>query len=487
MDVIIVGSGPNGLAASALLARAGLRVAVYESATEFGGGARTGQPFGKGIWHDSCSSVHPMALASPFFRAFDLAAHGVTMAQPAAAYAHPLDGSRAGVAWTDLERTVSGLGADGNLWRRLFAPLLSAWPDIVRFAMSDLRSPAAALSPAAVQFGARVCLLGQRLWPSRLHDTVAGDMLTGVNLHAVVRPDALAPTAVGMLLALLAHAVGWPIPVGGSRSIVDALVRDIRRHGGELHAERPVTDLRDLPRATATILNLTPASIARLTGTSLPPSYLRRLRAFHYGPGACTVDLLLSGPVPWAAPDCRQAGTLHLIGGRAEAIAAARSVAAGSHVTRPYVLLTQPGVVDRGRAPAGLQTISAYCHVPHGSTIDMGDAVVAQIERFAPGVGDLIVARHVRTAHELATHNQNLVGGDLTSGQLSLTQMVLRPRPGVDPFTTPVAGLYHCSAASPPGPGVHGMAGVHVARRVLRRHFGVTSDPLQLLAPPSGA
>ncbi|RKR86851.1 phytoene dehydrogenase-like protein [Micromonospora pisi] len=482
-DVSVVGSGPNGLAAAVLFARAGLRVAVYEAATELGGGARTTELISPGVWHDVCSSAHPMGLASPFMRAFDLSAHGVTMLRPDAAYAHPVDGGRAGVAWNDLDRTVDGLGADGPRWRALLAPLVADWTDVVELAMADLRGPRGLTSTAAVRFGARVAYQSRSMRRTRSDESIAGDMLTGVNLHAAVPPQTLAGTAVGLVLATLAHAVGWPIPRGGSRTIVAALAQDILRHGGELFTDCRVDDVRDLPPSTAVVLNLTPAVIARTARPVLPAPYLRKLSRFRYGPGACKVDLLLSGPVPWLADGCDRAGTLHLVGGREAALAAARTVAAGAHPERPYVLLTQPGVVDDSRAPEGRHTLSAYCHVPLGSDVDVSEAVLDQIERFAPGFRDLVVARHVQTAATLARYNENFSGGDILSGALSLGQLVRRPRPGVAAFSTPVAGLYHCSAATPPGPGVHGMAGFHVARRVLRRHFGLTGDPLRLLRP----
>lgn len=480
-DVVVVGSGPNGLAAAVLLSRAGLRVAVHEAASGFGGGARSGEPLGAGVRHDHCSTVHPMAAASPFFRAFDLAARGVTMLRPEVAYAHPLDDGRAGLAWTDLDRTAEGLGIEGRRWHRVFAPLVARWPEVAAVALSDLRGPAALISPAAVLLGAGV--LEQRLLP---RGGTAGAMLTGVNLHGVVRPDGLPATAVGMTLGLLAHAVGWPLPRGGSQAITDAMVADIRAHGGSLTAGSPVHDIRDLPHARALVLNTGPAVLARIAGPVLPRHYLRRLTGYRYGSGSCTVNFLLSGSVPWAAPGCDRAGTLHLVGTRAEAIAVQRTVASGRHAARPYVLVTQPSAVGDVRAPHGLQTLSAYAHVPRGSNVDVSDAVIGQIERFAPGFRDMVVARHVRTADQLEIHNANHVGGDITSGRLSLHQLAFRPRFGVDPFTTPVPGLYHCSAASPPGPGVHGMAGLHVARRVLRDRFGITTDPLTLLTAPEG-
>ncbi|WP_249999601.1 NAD(P)/FAD-dependent oxidoreductase [Actinoplanes sp. M2I2] len=380
-----------------------------------------------------------------------------------------------------MDRTADGLGSAGRRWRRIFAPLTARWPAVAAAALSDLRDPAVLISPAATLLGAAV--LEQRFLPQA---GVAGAMLTGVNLHGVVRPDRLPATAVGTTLALLAHAVGWPLPRGGSQAITDAMVADIQAHGGTLMADSPVHDIRDLPRARAIVLNCGPTVLARIAGTVLPRRYLRRLARYQYGVGSCTVDFVLSGPVPWSAAGCDRAGTLHLAGTRAEAIAVQRAVASGKHVPRPYVLVTQPSAVGDTRAPRGLQALSAYAHVPRGSDTDVSEAVIGQIERFAPGFRDLVVARHVRTAAQVESHNANHVGGDITSGLLSLHQLAFRPRLGVDPFTTPVPGLYHCSAASPPGPGVHGMSGLHVARRVLRDRFGIAADPLTLLTAPKG-
>ncbi|APU14666.1 MULTISPECIES: phytoene desaturase family protein [Actinoalloteichus] len=483
LDAVIVGAGPNGLAAAVILARAGLRVEVHEAAATPGGGARTEELTLPGHRHDVCSAVHPMGLASPFFRAFDLAAHGVRMLQPEVAYAHPLDGGRAGLAWRDLDRTADGLGVDGRAWRRLLAPLVRAWPGVVGVAMSDLRSPPP--DPiTAFALARRMVEQGSPLWNLRFRGETAPAMLTGVGAHAIAPPRGLAPAGAGLLLATLAHAVGWPIPEGGSGSVIAALVRDLIAHGGRVITGSRIDRLDQLPPANAVLLDLAPAGLLRLAEAELPSSYVRSLRRFRYGGAACKVDFVLTGPVPWSAPGCALAGTLHLIGTRAEAVAAERAVARGVHPDRPYVLAAQPGVVDSSRAPAGRHTLWTYAHVPNGSGVDVSAAVIAQIERFAPGFRDLVAATSVRTALDLERYDANDVGGDIAAGALTLWQTVARPVPRRDPYATPLDGVYLCSASTPPGPGVHGMAGLHAARRVLRARFGIRTDPLRLLRLP---
>lgn len=490
-DAVVVGSGPNGLAAAVLLARAGLEVEVHEAADTIGGGARTAELTRPGFRHDVCSAAHPMGLASPFFRAFDLAAHGVRMLQPEVAYAHPLDGGRAGLAWRDLDQTVDGLGGDGPAWRSLLGPLARRWEDTVELVMSDLR--AAPLRSArhgrlhprtALDFGLRMAEQGGPLWNLRFSGRVAPAMLTGVSAHAITPPRAFAPAGAGLLLASLAHAVGWPVPRGGSQAIVDALAADLRRHGGRIVTGHRVEAIADLPRARAVLCDLSPDGLLRLAGAKLPGDYARWLRAYRYGGGVCKVDFALSGPVPWAAPECGLAGTLHLVGTRREAMRAERAVARGRHADRPYVLASQPGVVDDTRAPAGQHTLWTYAHVPNGSPRDISETVIRQVERFAPGFRDLILARHVLPAADAPAHNANYVGGDIAGGAATLWQMLMRPVPRWDPYATPLPGVYLCSASTPPGPGVHGMGGMHAARRVLRHRFGIRTEPAALLRGP---
>jgi phytoene dehydrogenase-like protein len=481
---VVVGSGPNGLAAALILSRAGLDVEVHEAAAQIGGGMRTAEMTGSGFRHDVCAAVHPMALASPFFRAFDLAAHGVRLLQPDVAFAHPLDGARAGLAWRDLDRTAESLGRDGRAWRALLGPVVSRWQAVVATTMSDFRHlPAARDAGAAARFAAAVLEQGSPLWNARFRDDVAPALLTGVSAHAITQPRALPAAGAGLMLTALAHAVGWPLPLTGSQAIADALAADVRASGGRILPGHRITDLAELPRARAVVLNLSPAGVLALAGDRLPARYARWLRSFRYGGAACKVDFALAGPVPWAVPDCGRAGTLHLVGTRAQALAAERSVAAGRHAERPYVLAVQPGVVDPTRAPDGQHTLSTYAHVPNGSPADVTGAVADQIERFAPGFRDLVLASHAVPADQARHDNPNYVGGDIAAGAMTVRQTALRPVPAWDPYAVPLPGVYICSASAPPGPGVHGMAGVHVARRVLRRQFGIRADPLDLVRP----
>ncbi|MBH0775792.1 phytoene desaturase family protein [Nocardia bovistercoris] len=483
-DVVVVGSGPNGLAAAVVAARAGLSVQVYEAETTVGGGCRTGAVTLPGFHHDICAGAHPMALASPFFRAFDLAAHGVELLTPEVSYAHPLDRGRAGLAWRDLDRTVDGLGVDGRAWRGLFGPLVEHWESVVAVAMSDLRALPPDL-PTAVRFGLRVFEQGTPLWNLRFRDDIAPALLAGVATHAITPPRAIPAAGAGMLLSTLAHAGGWVLPRGGSQAIVDALVAEIVRLGGRVFPGHRVDSIDEFAGARAVLLDLAPAELLRVGGHRLPHRYADRLRKFRYGGAACKVDFALSGPVPWKVEDCARAGTMHLIGDRAEAMTAERAVAAGRHVDLPYVLAIQPGVVDATRAPEGKHTFYTYAHVPQGSSRDVSATVIAQVERFAPGFRDLILAHHVRTAAEMPFHNANYIGGDISAGAMTLRQFLFRPAPRWNPYATPLPGVYLCSSATPPGPGVHGMNGVHAVRHALRDRFGIDTDPLDLLTTRS--
>ncbi|MEU5405927.1 phytoene desaturase family protein [Nocardia asteroides] len=479
-EVVVVGSGPNGLAAAVIAARAGLSVRVLEAQEHLGGGSRTAELTLPGFHHDVCAGAHPMALASPFFRAFDLPAHGVDLLTPTVSYAHPLDGGVAGLAWRNLESTVADLGADGTAWRTLFEPLVEHWPDVVDLAMSDLRHPP--LRPAtAVRFGLRLLEQGSPLWNNRFRGEVAPALLTGVATHAITQPRALPAVGAALLLGTLAHAGGWVIPRGGSQAIPNALIAELERLGGELVTGHRVDDFAELASARAVLFDTSPAELLRIAGDRLPARYRNALGRFHYGGAACKVDFALSGPVPWSAPGCELAGTLHLVGSRAEAMRAERQVAAGRFADRPYVLAIQPGVVDATRAPEGKHTFYTYAHVPNGSDRDLTETVIAQVERFAPGFRDLILAHHVTPAAFMPAHNANYVGGDISAGAMTVRQTAFRPLARWNPYATPIPGTYLCSSSTPPGPGVHGMPGLHAAGHVLRTRFGIVTDPLDLL------
>ncbi|MFC9998303.1 phytoene desaturase family protein [Nocardia sp. NPDC127526] len=479
-DAVVVGSGPNGLAAAVILARAGLEVEVHEAADALGGGCRTAEVTLPGFRHDLCAGAHPMAVASPFFRAFDLELHGVELLAPQVSYAHPLDDGHAGLAWRDLDHTVDGLGRDGAAWRGLFGPLVRDWEGVVGLGMSDLRHPPLDI-PTGIRFARRLVEQSTPLWNLRFREETARALLTGVAAHAIRPPRGIPGAGVAMLLGTLAHVRGWPVPRGGSQTIIDALATDLRRHGGKIVTGHRVDSIDEFDDVRTVLLDLAPAEFQRIAADRLPSGYAAQLGGFRYGGAACKVDFALSGPVPWRALGCDRAGTLHLVGTRAEAVAAEKAVAAGEHAERPFVLAIQPGVVDPTRAPAGKHTLYTYAHVPNGSTRDMTEAITAQVERFAPGFRDLVLATHVRTAATMPAHNANYIGGDISAGAMTLRQTVFRPVPRWNPYRTPLPGVYLCSSATSPGPGVHGMNGLYAARHALRHEFGNRTDPLDLL------
>ena len=475
VDAVVVGSGPNGLAAAITMAAAGLRVQVIEGAPTIGGGCRTEELTLPGFRHDVCSAAHPLAVASPFFQRFGLTARGVTLAWPEVEFAHPLDGGRAAVVTRSVAGTAAGLGADGPAYRRLLGPLTSHMDDVLEAILAPLRKPPA--HPlAAVDYGRRAILPASAV-ARRWHTDEARGIMAGAAAHSMMPLTAVPTAGIGLMLIGLAHAVGWPVVAGGSARITDTMAAVIVANGGRIETGRWVRSLAELPSARAILLDVSPRTLVQLAGAELPSRYRAALRRFRYGPGVCKVDYALSGPVPWTNAACRRAGTLHL-GGRFEQVAAAEAeVAAGKHPDRPYVLVVQPGVADPSRAPAGRQTLWTYCHVPSGSPVDMTDRIEAQIERFAPGFRDLVLARSVCTAADEEARNPNYVGGDIGVGLQTLRQTILRPVPRWNPYRTPARGVYLCSSATPPVPGVHGRCGELAALTALRDIFGVRDQP----------
>jgi phytoene dehydrogenase-like protein len=485
-DAVVVGSGPNGLAAAVTLTAAGQRVLVVERAAAIGGGCRTSQLTLPGFRHDDCSAVHALALASPFFRAFDLVGRGIRFAFGGAEYAHPLDGARAAVVRRDVTQTAAGLGADGDAYRRLFGPLTRHADAITATVLSDLRHPPR--QPVAVaRYGLAALRSAQRA-ATRFRTAEARALFAGLAAHGMM-PLSQPPTAgLALFLGLMAHSAGWPVVVGGSGQITRAMAQYVRDGGGTVETGRQVRSLRELPSARAVLLDVTPRALIAIAGAELPPGYRRALDRFRYGAGICKADYALSGPVPWANPGCKEATTLHLGGSFSEISRAEADVAAGRHPEAPYVLAVQPGVADPGRAPAGQHVFWTYCHVPARSPRDMSAAIEAQIERFAPGFGDLIRARSVRTAAQEEDLNPNYVGGDISAGLMTVRQTFARPVRRWNSYRTPLPGVYLCSSSTPPGPGVHGRCGELAARTALRDVFGIRKLPdLSAIAPPGVA
>ena len=475
MDVTVVGSGPNGLSAAVICARAGLKVQVIEAQPTFGGGARTAaDPEFPGVEHDICSAVHPLALASPFFAEFDLAARGVRLAVPEIAYANPLPNRAAVIAYRDLDRTCSEL-ADGASWRRLLGPLVADSPAVVGLLLGDKRSAPGSL-PTALRLGLRVLTQGTPAWGSLIGED-ARALFTGVAAHVISRMPSIAAAGAGLMLATLAHSVGWPIPVGGSHVITDALIADLRAHGGELTAGVEVTSPPGAP-GSVVAFDTAPTALLPIYRDALPPRYAKALRRYRFGPGVAKVDFVLSDEIPWTDPRLRQAPTLHLGGTREQMARAEADIAAGRHAQWPMVLAASPHVADPGRIDSnGRRPLWTYAHVPSGSALDATEAVTAVIERFAPDFRDIVVAARAVPAARLADHNANYVGGDIGMGGNSAWRAVAGPTPRLDPWRTPIPGVYLCSAATPPGGGVHGMAGYYAARSLLRREFGISEMP----------
>lgn len=487
-DAIVVGSGPNGLAAAVVLARAGLAVEVLEAEETIGGGARTLElGLADGIQHDLCSAVHPLALASPFLRSIGLAQR-IELRVPEASYAQPLDDGAAAIAWRDLERTADGLGADGRAWRRLFGPAVRGWEAIAALVLGDARSlpdPRSLLRSAGAlgAFAAGAAAQGTAAWNWPLRTERARALLSGVAAHSIAPLPSIPGGGAAMLLATLGHATGWPIPVGGSQAIIDALLADLRAHGGIVRTGVPVRTWRDLPPAAVTMLDTTPQAAAAILSPRLPRGLERALARSPRSRGAAAkVDLVVDAPIPWRDEDVGRAGTVHLGGSRLQMAQAEADVARGRRPERPVVLLSDPSVVDPRRSRGGLRPLWSYAHVPFGDPTDPTEAVLAQIERFAPGFRDTIIASRAVPAAQMASHNRSLVGGDISMGAVDLPRLLGLRGPRIDPYRLLEAdarggAAYLCSAAVPPGPGVHGMSGFHAARRALRDDFGIRDVP----------
>ena len=468
-DAVVVGAGPNGLAAAIELARAGKSVVVYEAAGTPGGGCRSAELTLPGFVHDICSAIHPLALASPFFKSIPLADLGVRFRQPGSPLAHPLDDGDAAVLERSVSETAEGLGGDAKAYTRLMEPLARNTDKLIKDILGPLRIPHHPISLA--RFGLSAVRSAYGLANARFDEPRARALFAGIAAHSMLSLRRPPTAAYGLLLGLVGHCYGWPTIEGGAQKLTDALVAYLSGLGGRIVTDHRIETLRELPRARAVLFDLTPKQVVAIAGDDLPARYRSRLERYEYGPGVFKIDFALSEPIPWKADVCRRAGTVHLGGTLEEVTAAEDAVVRGRHADRPYALLAQQTTFDETRAPEGKHTAWAYCHVPSGSAVDMTERIVSQIERFAPGFRDTVIAKSTMTAPEVEVYNANYVGGDISGGVQHFGQLFTRPAVRFDPYSTPNKKLYFCSSSTPPGGGVHGMCGHYAARSALHRAF----------------
>ncbi len=467
-DAIVIGSGPNGLAAAITLQRAGVSTLLLEGKDTIGGGARTAQLTVPGFVHDVCAAVHPMALLSPFFKELPLSRYGLEWVFPEVVAAHPLEGDRAGALYHSLEETAASLGNDEKAYRRLMEPVVSDLPVILPQLLSPFpgwRHPA-----ALAAFGLKALSAASQL-VKRFESPEARALWGGMAAHSMQPLEHPMTAAIGLMLMAAGHLAGWPLAKGGSQSVVNALAACFQELGGTIQTGFSVKKLSELPKTRAMLFDVTPRQLLEITGDRLPTGYRKRLGRYRYGMGVFKVDWALSEPIPFRAAVCRKAGTVHLGNTYEETAASERATAAGKIPARPFVLLSQPSIFDPSRAPEGKHTAWAYCHVPHGAGADMTGAIEEQVERFAPGFRETIIRRHTLSAVEMEAYNPNYVGGDINGGVQDLFQHFSRPVLSISPYRTPAKGIYLCSSATPPGGGVHGMCGFHAASRALKDIF----------------
>ncbi|WP_224364502.1 phytoene desaturase family protein [Hyalangium versicolor] len=468
-DAVVIGAGPNGLAAAITLAQAGRSVLVREANATVGGSCRSAELTLPGFIHDICSTVQALALASPFLRGQPLAEHGLELVHPQASFAHPQDDGHAGVAYRSVDQTAETLGRDGVAWKKLFGPLVRDWEKLAPALLGPL--PPAPKHPFALaNFGLKALRSARSLAEGWFEGEHAKGLFAGVAAHSIAPLEWTGTSAFGLVLGTSAHAGGWPVARGGSQKLADALVSILRSLGGRIETQARVDNIDELPPSKVILCDVTARQLAKLAGHKLPARYTKRLQSFRYGPGVHKVDWALSEPIPWKAAGCRDAGTIHLGGTFDELSSAERDPWEGRFAEKPYVLLVQYPF-EPSRAPAGKHTAWAYCHVPHGGDLDVTDRIERQVERFAPGFKDTIIARSVMTPSEMERHNANLIGGDITGGANMFSQILARPVLGLNPYKTPLKGLYLCSSSTPPGGGVHGMCGHNAARIALRNEL----------------
>ncbi|MFO8011456.1 MAG: NAD(P)/FAD-dependent oxidoreductase [Dehalococcoidia bacterium] len=471
-DATVVGSGPNGLAAAITMARSGHSVLVLESGENIGGGMRSAELTLPGFIHDICSAVHPLALASPFFRSLDLSRYGLEWIHPPIPLAHPTDEGKAMTLERSVQTTADWLEPDGVNYRRLMKPLVEKSDELLYELLQPLHFPSHPL--ALLRFGIHGVHSLDYFNRNRFKGERARALFTGLAAHSILPTDHSGSGGFGLMLGITGHALGWPSVKGGSQNLAEALAKCLASLGGEIRTSTDIKSFNEIPTSRAVFFDLTPRQVDAITGNKFAGPYRRRLQGHRHGPGVFKIDWALDGPIPWRSPECCNAGTVHVGGSSTEIAGAENEVWLGKHAERPLVILAQQSLFDPTRAPGGKQTAWAYCHVPNGSTTDMTERIEAQVERFAPGFRDVILARSVMNTAELEDYNPNYVGGDIAGGVQSLQNLFLRPLGQWKPYITPAEGIYICSSSMPPGAGVHGMCGYHAARRALRELFSVT-------------
>lgn len=466
-DALVIGAGPNGLAAAIEIARAGRPVRVYEGSSTIGGGTRSAELTLPGFIHDVCSAVHPLAAGSPFFSQLPLQKYGLEFVYSPSSLAHPFDDGTAIIVDRSLDVTAERLGRDASSYRRVFAPLVENWNALADDLLGPIGIPHHPFAMA--RFGLSGIRSAKTFAEGKFKEEKTRTLFAGLAAHSFLSLDQAGTAAFGLILGVLAHTVGWPVTRGGSQRLANALAAHLEELGGEIVTNHRVQSLAELPPARVILCDITPRQLARMAGDSLTASFRRRMERYRYGPAAFKMDWALNAPVPWKAVECRTAATVHLGGSFAEIAESEWNASHGRHSERPFILVAQPSLFDPTRAPAGQHTLWAYCHVPNGSTVDMSDVIERQIERFAPGFRDCIIGRSVMTPSDLERHNPNLIGGDINGGIQDLAQMFLRPTARL--YSTSKDGLYLCSSSTPPGGGVHGLCGFHAARVALRKNL----------------
>ncbi len=471
-DAVVIGAGPNGLAAAITIARTGKSVIVYEAKETIGGGSRSMELTLPGFVHDVCSAIHPLGLGSTFFRALPLEQYGLEWIQPHAPLAHPFDDGTVAVLERSIDATGATLGVDARAYEKLMKPLVAHWDTIFDAFFGPLRLTPLFLHPFALAgFGFKALRSARGFAESHFKGKQARALFGGMCGHWMLPLERPVSAAAGLALGTMGHAIGWPLPRGGSQSIVDSLAAYLHSLGGEIVTGTEIKSFDMLPPAHAVLCDITPRQLLRIAGTRLPSGYQRKLRHYRYGPGVFKLDLALDGPIPWRSPACERAGTVHVGGTLPEIAAAEAAVWRGEHPERPLVVLAQQSLFDPTRAPAGKHTVWTYCHVPSGSTVDMTERIEAQIERFAPGFRDRILARHTFNAAQMEQYNANYIGGDINGGVQDIWQLFTRPTIQINPYTTPLDNVYLCSSSTPPGGGVHGICGYYAAKTALKKSF----------------